>query len=60
MAGAGVIGMAMGDHGAFDGSNRVDVEAARLATKTGGSWQQDVLRTHPGYIGALPRFLTVT
>jgi hypothetical protein len=24
------------------------MEAARLATKTGGSWQQDVLRTHFG------------
>src|SRR5436190_480375 len=60
MAGPGVVGMAMGDHGAFHGANRVDMEAARLATKTGGSWQQDVLWTHLRYIGALPRFLTVT
>jgi predicted TPR repeat methyltransferase len=51
MAGPGVVGMAMGDHGALDGSNRVDMETARLAAKTGGSWQQDVLRTHLGYIG---------
>src|SRR5436190_22023517 len=27
------------------------METARLAAKTGSSWQQDVLRTHLGYIG---------
>ena len=49
----GVVGMAMGDQGALHGANRVDMEAARLATKTGGSWQQDVLRTHVRYIGGV-------
>jgi hypothetical protein len=48
--------MAMGDHGALHGADRVDMEIARLATKTGGSWQQDVLRTHLGYIGGVAAF----
>jgi len=42
--------------GALDGANRVDMETARLAAKTGGSWQQDVLRTHLGYIGGVAAF----
>ena len=58
MAGAGVVGMAVGDHGALDGSNRVDMETARLATKTGGSWQQDVLRAHVSYIGPIAPIFT--
>jgi predicted TPR repeat methyltransferase len=53
MAGAGVIGMAVGDHGALDRPDRVDVEAARLATQAGGDGHQDVLRTHLGYIGRI-------
>src|SRR5205085_8546788 len=41
------------DHGPLHRPHGVDVEAARLATKAGGSWQQDVLRAHLGYIGRL-------
>ncbi len=51
MAGPGVVGMPVGDHGTLDGAHRVDMETARLAAQAGGSWQQDVLRTHLGYIG---------
>jgi hypothetical protein len=40
--------MAVGDHGAFDRPNRVDVEAAWLAAQAGGDGHQDVLRAHPG------------
>ena len=46
MAGPGVVGMAVGDHGALDRPHRIDMEAAGLAAQAGGSWQQDVLRTH--------------
>src|SRR5271165_6163547 len=51
MAGAGVIGMAMGDQGPLHGADRIDVKAAGLAAETGGSWQQEVLRTHFCHIG---------
>jgi hypothetical protein len=34
------------------------MEAARFAAKTGGSWQQDVMRTHLGYIGGDAAFFT--
>src|SRR5450631_2310947 len=46
----GVVGMAVGDHGALDRARGVNMEAAGLAAETGGSWQQDVLRAHSGYI----------
>lgn len=50
VAGSGVIGMTMGDHGALDRPHRVDMKTAGLAAQAGSSWQQDVLRTHVGYI----------
>jgi hypothetical protein len=58
MAGARVIGMAMGDHGALDGPDRIDMEAAGLAAKAGGNGHQDVLRTHLGYIGGVAAIFT--
>jgi hypothetical protein len=36
MAGAGMVAMGMGDHGALDGLPRVDVEIARLAVEAAG------------------------
>ena len=51
MAGPGVVGMAVGDHGALDRPHRIDMEAAGLAAQAGGDRHQDVLRTHLGYIG---------
>jgi hypothetical protein len=54
MAGAGVVGMTVGDHGALDGAHGIDVEAAGLAAQAGGNGHQDVLWAHLGYIG-LPR-----
>jgi hypothetical protein len=59
MAGAGVIGMAMGDHGALDGPDRIDMKAAWLAAQAGGYGHQDVLRTHLVYIVRLGVMLTV-
>ncbi len=53
MAGAGVVGMAMGDHGPLDRPHRVDMETAGLAAKAGGDGHQDVLRAHFGYISRL-------
>ena len=50
MARPGVVGMAVGDHGALDRPHRIDVEAAGLAAQAGGQRHQDVLRAHPGYI----------
>ncbi len=50
MAGPGVVGMAVGDHGALDRPHRIDMKAAGLAAQSGGNGHQDVLRTHPGYI----------
>ena len=46
MAGPGVVGMAVRDHGPLDRAHRVDMEAARLAAEAGGSGHQDVLRAH--------------
>src|SRR4029079_16955589 len=48
VAGPGVIGMAVRDHGPLDRAHRVDMEAAGLAAKTGGNRHQDVLRAHAG------------
>ena len=53
MAGPGVVGMAVGDHGALDRAHRIDMEAAGLAAQAGGDGHQDVLRAHVGYIGAV-------
>jgi hypothetical protein len=50
--------MAVGDDGAFDRPNRIDMKAARLAAQAGSSWQQEVLRTHVRYIGRLARIFT--
>ena len=52
MAGAGMVGMAVGDHGPLDRADRVDVEGAGLAAQAVSSWQQDVLRTHVRHIGS--------
>ena len=60
MAGPGVVGMAVGDHGTLDRPHRVDMEAAGLAAQAGSSWQQDVLRAHLGYIGGPVSSFTVT
>jgi hypothetical protein len=51
MAGPGVVGMAMGNHGALDWPHRIDMEAARLAAQAGRLGCQDVLRAHVVYIG---------
>src|SRR6478736_5090342 len=51
MAGAGMVGMAMGDDGTLDRPYRVDVEASLLAAQAGRYGHQDVLRAHLGYIG---------
>ncbi len=51
MTGAGMVGMPVGDDRALDGADRIDVKAARPAAQAGGSWQQDVLRTHFSHIG---------
>ena len=57
MAGPGVVGMAVGDHGALDRPHRIDMKAAGLAAQAGGNGHQDVLRTHLRYIGRLePHF----
>ena len=58
MAGSGVVGMAVGDHGALDRPDRVDMEAAGLAAQAGGDGHQDVLRAHLGYIGGIAAFFT--
>jgi hypothetical protein len=54
MPGPGMSGMAVRNHGALDRADRVDMEAARLAAKAGGSGDQDVLRTHAFHIGGIP------
>jgi hypothetical protein len=43
--------MAVGNDGALDRPHRIDMKATGLAAQAGGSWQQDVLRAHLGYIG---------
>ena len=48
MAGPGVVGMAVGDHGALDRPHRIDMKAAGLAAQAGGHGHQDVLRAHRG------------
>ena len=58
MAGPGVVGMAMGDHGALDRPHRIDMKAAGLAAQSGGDRHQDVLRTHLRYIGGVAAFFT--
>ena len=50
MAGPGMVGVAVGDHGPLDRAHRVDMEATGLAAQPGGNGHQDVLRAHPGYI----------
>ena len=50
MAGPGVVGMAVGNHGALHRPYRIDMEAAGLAAQAGGDRHQDVLRAHLGYI----------
>src|SRR5216683_2207807 len=50
MARPGMVGMAVGDHGALDRPYRIDVEAPWFAAQSGGNGHQDVLRTHLGYI----------
>src|ERR1700730_18136645 len=51
MAWAGMVGMAVGDHGALDRPDRIDMESHRFPAQPGGSGHQDALRTHLGYIG---------
>src|ERR1041385_3976634 len=51
MTGAGVVGMAMGDHGTLYGAHRIDVEVARFAAEAGGNGGEEGLRTHDPYIG---------
>jgi len=53
-----MVGMAVGDHGALHGADRIDMKAAGLAAKAGGDGHQDVLRTHVGYIGGVAAFFT--
>ena len=50
VTGAGVIGMAVRNHGALDGPYGIDMKAAGLAAQAGGHRHQDVLWTHVGYI----------
>src|SRR6266478_8225159 len=52
MAGARMVGMAVGDHGPLDRAHRVDMKAARLAAQPGGHGRQDVLRAHISHIGS--------
>src|ERR1700743_3874166 len=52
MAGAGMVGMAMGDHRALDGAHGIDVEVARFAAEAGGDGSEQVLRTHDRHIGS--------
>ena len=59
VAGAGMVGMAVGDHGALDRADRIDVEAAGLAAQAGSNWQQDVLRTHALLYRSRPPHLRV-
>src|ERR1700694_2987983 len=58
MAWPGVVGMAVGDHGALDRPNGVDMEAAGLASQAGSDGHQDVLRAHLRYIGDIAAFFT--
>jgi hypothetical protein len=58
MARPGVVGMAVGDHGALDRPHRIDMEAAGLAAQPGGNGHQDVLRTHQAHIGRISAMFT--
>ena len=60
MAGPGVVGMAVGDHGALDRAHRIDMEAAGLAAQAGGDGHQDVLRAHVGYIAAVAAIFSLS
>src|ERR1700752_2869179 len=51
MAGARMVGMAMGDHGPLDRAYRIDVEIAGFAVETGGNGAEDVLGSHLTNIG---------
>ena len=51
VAGTGMIGVPVGDHGPLDRAYRVDMEASRLAAQSGGHRGQEVVRTHPPHIG---------
>ena len=46
MAGAGMVGMPMGDHGLVDRPGRIDMKAAAAATEAGGGRQQNVFGAH--------------
>ena len=46
MAGAGMVGMGVGDQRPLDRPGRIDMKAAELAAHAGGRRQQDVFRTH--------------
>jgi hypothetical protein len=58
MARTGVVGMAVGNDRALDRPHRIDMKAAGLATQAGSDGHQDVLRTHPGYIGCFRRIFS--
>ena len=51
VAGASMVGMAVGNDRALDRPHRIDVKSAGLAAQAGGHRHQDVLRAHVGYIG---------
>jgi hypothetical protein len=58
MAGAGMVGMAVGDHGTLHWAYRIDVETAGPATQPGSNGHQDVLWAHVGYIGRMAAIFT--
>ena len=58
MAWTGVVGMTVGNDRALDRPHRIDMKAAGLATQAGSDGHQDVLRTHPGYIGCFRRIFS--
>ena len=53
VAGAGVIGVGVGDQGALHRPHRIDVKIAEPATKAGCCWGEKLLRTHDAYIGRI-------
>ena len=50
MARAGVVGVAMGDHGPVHGADRVDVEVSRRAVEAVRSGTEKVFRLDHGWI----------
>ena len=46
VAGAGMVGMPMGDHGLVDRPGRIDMKAAGLAAEAGRGRQQNVFGAH--------------